>query len=133
MISNMGPTAGRIVGSAKLTPEEHAKFWSRVATSKPTECWIWRGGNYGRYGSFQFRGKTSLAHRIAFLATGGEIKPGHCVCHKCDNTRCVNPSHLFLASQGENMWDKIRKGRANYSTGPRVRSGSAMVSRKEFA
>lgn len=110
----MGPTAGRLSGAFKLTPGEHADFWSRARIKGAHQCWVWCGGNYGRYGSFQFRGKTSLAHRIAIFATGGEIPDGWCVCHKCDNAKCVNPAHLFVATQKDNMWDMIRKGRGRH-------------------
>lgn len=54
------------------------------------------------------------AHRVAWAAKNGEIPDGASVLHSCDNRRCVNPDHLFLGSQADNMHDMIRKGRARH-------------------
>jgi len=77
------------------------------------ECWIW--GVTGRrdyeYGSFQYGGKTYRAHRISWALHFGEIGHKLVICHKCDVKGCVNPKHLFMGSQGDNMRDKWAKGR----------------------
>jgi hypothetical protein len=53
-----------------------------------------------------------LAHRIAWeLASGSKIPTGACVLHRCDNPPCVNPDHLFLGSQADNVKDCVAKGR----------------------
>jgi hypothetical protein len=46
-----------------------------------------------------------------------KIPPKMCVCHTCDNPECINPDHLFLGTQRDNVLDMIRKGRENHLRG----------------
>lgn len=52
-----------------------------------------------------------LASRAMWILTHKEIPKWMCVLHKCDNPKCVNPNHLFLGTQQDNMKDKQKKGR----------------------
>ncbi len=88
------------------------RFWPKV--QKGPECWLWsgcRGGSLHRYGKIQYDGKDVLTHRISWLLHFGPIPDGLCVLHKCDVTLCVNPLHLFLGTNNDNIKDKIKKGR----------------------
>ncbi len=80
---------------------------------KETGCWNWsRYVQSGGYGQVRFGNKQITAHRASYLVFKGEFCRKLCVCHTCDNPRCVNPEHLFLGTTKDNNDDSRNKGRA---------------------
>ena len=59
------------------------------------------------------RKREQLAHRVAWEETYGPVPPGMYVLHRCDNPRCVNPEHLWLGTQADNLRDCAEKGRTS--------------------
>jgi len=74
-------------------------------------CWEWSGAkNLAGYGKVTWSGKTIAAHRAFWEQYNGPAGDA-CVLHRCDNPACVNPDHLFLGSQSDNVRDMDDKGR----------------------
>jgi hypothetical protein len=98
------------------------RFWSFVNKDGPEhptvgKCWEWLGHRQYKYGRFRIGrirprcGGYVRAHRFSYETFVGPVSEDMCVCHHCDNTICVNPSHLFLGDHVVNQADKMAKGR----------------------
>jgi len=113
-------------------PRQNVRIEIRFArhVNKTNYCWQWTGPTDGRYGTIGFRGNRSAkAHRVSYVINIGEIPDGCHVCHKCDNTLCVNPDHLFIGNHTTNMRDMMSKGRGNKPFG--IKCGASKLSDNE--
>ena len=82
-----------------------------------------------RYARSTLNGQRDSAHRNAWRIRYGEIPDGMCVLHHCDNPPCVNPAHLFLGTQADNIRDMMLKGRNRYKAHLGSTNPNATVSR----
>ncbi|MGC5820961.1 HNH endonuclease signature motif containing protein [Ralstonia pseudosolanacearum] len=97
------------------------RFWEKVEVQGADECWPWlastKQGGYGKI--LGDNGRFLLAHRAAYQLAIGSIPENLVICHQCDNPNCVNPAHLFLGTQADNLRDMRAKGRGNPPKGRR--------------
>lgn len=111
-------------------PRHSVPFWDRVDRSG--NCWLWTGHrNVDGYGTVRISGRMQKAHRVAWQMAHGPISPNLHVLHRCDNPPCVNPAHLFLGTNHDNVIDRHTKGRSkNLDRGerhPKAKLTSALV------
>ncbi len=90
--------------------------------NKDSGCIEWTGHLFNGYGVITTKRtdgkwKGARAHRIAYEEYVGEIPEGLFVCHHCDNRKCINPNHLFVGTNMDNVRDRDAKGRGNQQKG----------------
>lgn len=104
--------------SASLRVGIQDRFWSKV--NKTSGCWLWTAGTIRGYGQFNLgrvagKSRTAYAHRVSWELAHGPVAGDLSVLHRCDVPLCVNPEHLFLGTQQDNLADARQKGRLNES------------------
>lgn len=83
-----------------------------------TGCLLWLGSRQKRsgYGQIQTRTGSKLAHRVSKEESGCSVPVGSVVRHTCDTPACINPNHLIVGTQRENIADRDAKGRQSKGT-----------------
>ncbi len=108
--------ASIITKNAKRKPKIY-RFWHKVDITDLFSCWNWLGHkNKLGYGTIDIKYKSVLAHRFFWSLYYGDIPKGFQINHKCDNPSCVNPAHLYLGTQKDNVKDRVNRNRSNTST-----------------
>lgn len=95
----------------KLIPGTKEHFYTKFIPDE-NGCWIWQKEfNSTGYGRYVIKLKKFLAHRFSYELHKSSIPNKMCVLHICDNPKCVNPDHMKLGTQSDNMKDAAIKNR----------------------
>src|SRR5690606_41243895 len=66
------------------------------------------------YGVVWHEGRNVVMHRLVYADNNGTSLTtiaNKVIRHTCDNKRCINPEHLVLGTQADNMADKVSRNR----------------------
>lgn len=95
---------------------EPADFVTKLLTNytvATTGCWLWNGSpDSDGYGRLRVNGETMRVHRLSYALHNGDLPSNMAVCHSCDTPLCVNPDHLWLGSNEDNIADRTQKRRS---------------------
>lgn len=87
-----------------LTKQQLNRFWAKVDTKTENECWEWTASKNNKgYGQFAINKIAKSTHRISYTIHKGEIPDTMSICHTCNNPPCVNPKHLYIGTDTQNM------------------------------
>lgn len=97
---------------------EHPKERFLKHVKATNNCWMWQGArNEFGHGQSYLNGRLQGAHRVSYQLFKDDIPRTFQVLHSCDVPECVNPDHLRLGSQKENIADCKIRGREHKGYG----------------
>lgn len=100
----LGPKSGY---SPSVEEQDIERFMQHVEMVTESGCWIWTASinayGYGQFGLKYPVKRPYPAHRVSYVIHHGKIEPGLVIDHKCRVRSCVNPDHLRMVTQEENM------------------------------
>lgn len=89
---------------------------TKIHRNTASDCWYWTGHkDKNGYGRLRWKYRELGAHVAMWEAAHEPVPKGKCVLHRCDNPSCVNPTHLWLGSIGDNNADRYAKGRTRFN------------------
>lgn len=103
------------------TPQDMLQSRSKIDSN---DCWIWQGATnskgYGSIGNTGWAKKfnTYSTHRLSYKVFNGEIPENMLVCHTCNVPSCVNPKHLYVGTNEDNIRDRIIAGSSKGERNP---------------
>lgn len=118
--------------AALQAPAVRRRFWAKVQRGAPDACWLWTGAKGCTFGHGAFTVRLDgaqrhvYAHRVSWMLAHGVIPDQLQVNHHCDVPRCVNPAHLYLGTQRDNVHDAVRRGRYPLTREPRKLSDASV-------
>jgi hypothetical protein len=109
-VAKAGCTSGKHLDEMIFTEEFSRRFWQKVEITKDSECWLWNACSINGYGIINVGGRNALAHRVSWAIANKRLDvAGKVVMHKCNTPLCVNPRHLELGTQKENLDQAVRQ------------------------
>lgn len=117
-----------------MTEIDVVRFYDKFIPEPNTGCWLWIAAtDSSGYGRIWWGTRVDGANRVSWRIHRGEIPRGMFVCHRCDVKSCVNPDHLFLGTNSDNIRDYIAKGGKIDPRSQGERNGRAKLAAAEVA
>lgn len=95
---------GKVLAPIRVRQSFEQRFWSKVDKNASGGCWIWTAStSTDGYGQIKLNGRAVTVHRVSWEWVHGRIPANSLLDHRCANRRCVNPKHLRVVTNSQNM------------------------------